>query len=133
MDYSIQTGPGYLHVVVKGVFAMERAKQISLDVADYAMKYRAGKILMDGRGIEGNMSMMERLHFGEFLGATNTAVIVKSRELVQNAYVLKPPLYDSDRFAEIVAVNRSMNIKIFNDDIDAALSWLGVEQDRNER
>ena len=50
-----------------------------------------------------------------------------SRRSPKFAYVLAPPVLDLDRFGEIVAVNRGMNVKAF-DNLKDALEWLTLPQ-----
>ena len=87
---------------------------------------RVRKVLLDGRGLTGNPKSMERFYYGTFAAE---AVMRYAEHGVsratQFAYVLSPPVLDSRRFGETVAMNRGMHVKAF-DNIDDARRWLEI-------
>ena len=119
----MQFDSGLLHVVVTGEFSLEEAKRNFLEVVGAVVQYRAAKVLFDGRMLKGNPEAMERFYYGEF-AANETMRLVKKHGLFPRfACVIHEPLRDPRRFGETVAVNRGMNIKVFETP-EEAFEWL---------
>lgn len=126
MILTISAESGFLHVGAVGTFSLVEAKRTFIETLEAVARNKVGKVLFDGRGLVGNPKMMERFYYGEF--AAQTVAKFKDRGVsraTQFAYVLEPPMLDPERFGEIVAENRGMFVKAF-DDLDDALKWLGI-------
>ena len=119
-------GSGVLRVTASGEFSMNEAERTFLDILAAVAQHETGKILVDGRQLEGEPTTIERFLYGDF-AASAVARFTKSGlvRAPQFAYVLHKPVLDPGRFGETVAVNRGMWVKVF-DDLDDALGWLGV-------
>lgn len=116
---------GLLKVDVRGEFSLDEAKRAFLEVLEAVARYQARRILLDGRTMKGEPADLERFYYGEF-AANETVRLIKEHKIVpQFAYVFNVPLRDPRRFGETVAVNRGMNIKIFETPEDA-FEWLGL-------
>jgi hypothetical protein len=114
---------GLLNVDARGEFSLEEAKRVFLEMLAAVARYQAEKILLDGRKVKGKPEDLERFFYGEF-AARETLRLVKEHRIVPRfAYVIHVPLRDPRRFGETVAVNRGMNVKIFETSEDA-LEWL---------
>jgi hypothetical protein len=120
---------GLLYVTYSGDFSLAEAKKIFLQTIEAVEKYKARKVLVDGRTITGEVRHMDRYFYGEFVAAEVNKLRVRSDSpLPQFAYVLLPPVLDPRRFGETVAVNRGMPVKTF-DNLDDALEWIGINPD----
>lgn len=118
-----------LYVTYSGDFSLAEAKKLFLETLEAVEKYKAQKILVDGRTITGEIRHMERFFYGEFVAAEVSKLRSRSDSpLPQFAYVLLPPILDPRRFGETVAVNRGMPVKTF-DNLNDALEWIGVDSD----
>ena len=73
--------------------------------------------------MSGEPLTIERFLYGEFVAEAVKKLGVEAIPVF--AYVLHEPVLDPMRFGETVALNRGMNLKVF-DDYDSALEWLGV-------
>ena len=114
---------GLLKVDASGEFSLEDAKQAFLEMLGAVAQYKAEKILFDGRNVKGKPEDMERFFYGEF-AAKETMRLVKAHGIVPRfAYVIHEPLRDPERLGETVAVNRGMDVKIFETPEDA-IEWL---------
>lgn len=119
----MQFESGLLHVVATGEFSLEEAKRNFQEVLGAVVQYRATKVFLDGRTVKGKPEDMERFYYGEF-AANETRRLVKEHGIVPRfAYVIHEPLRDPRRFAETVAVNRGMNIKVC-ETLEEAFAWL---------
>ena len=126
MTLNISAKSGYLHVDAKGRFSLEEAKRTFVEMLEAVARNKAGKVLFDGRGLEGNPKFMERFFYGQF--AAETVIQFAGRGVSPStafAYVLDVPMRDPARFGETVARNRGMNVTIF-DHLNDALGWLGM-------
>ena len=129
MTLRIQTHvePELLRVIAKGQFSLEDALQKFLDLLDAVERTEARKILLDGRQVTGNPTVIDRFLYGEFAAKAVKKYMTEGevRHPPQFAYVLHEPVLDPKRFGETVAVNRGMWLKVF-DNLEDAGQWLGV-------
>ena len=114
---------GLLRVDASGEFSLEGAKQAFLELLEAVAQYKAEKILFDGRNVRGKPGDMERFYYGEFAARETHRMVVEHKIVPRFAYVLHEPLRDPTRFGETVAVNRGMNVKIFEAP-ENAIEWL---------
>ena len=127
MTVKIFPRPKVLLVVSAGEFSLDESTRTFVDIISAIEKYRSEKVLFDGREIVGDPTIVERFYYGEFAAANVAQLIMLDRVDAQPqfAYVLHEPVLDPRRFGEIVAVNRGMNVKAF-DDMDKAVKWLDL-------
>jgi hypothetical protein len=126
MKLDMKAEGGLLEVVATGRFTLEKAKRAFVEMLDAVALHGTGKVHLDGRTVVGNPKTIERFLYSEF--AADTIAAYASRGVARNtqfAYVLKPPVLDPERFGETVAVNRGVNVKVFEDP-EEARRWLGV-------
>lgn len=114
---------GLLKVNAAGEFSLEEAKRAFLEMLEAVARHQAKKVLLDGRNVKGEPEDLERFYYGEFAAAETTRLVKEHRIVPRFAYVINEPLRDPQRFGETVAVNRGMNIKIFETPEDA-FEWL---------
>ena len=120
---------GYLHAVVRGEFRLHEAQRTFLEVLQVITRDRLYRVLLEGLEVTGEPTTIERFYYGKFAAAAVT--IATARDAIVSprfAYVLKYPVLDPMRFGEIVAVNRGMNIKAF-EQIEAARHWLDLRKE----
>lgn len=126
MHHKISPEAGYLHIGSTGKFSLTEAKKRFVEMLEAMAQHKVGKVLLDGRALVGNPRLIERFYYGEF--AAQTVLNFATRAGLpptQFAYVLVVPMRDPGKFGETVAVNRGMNMKVF-DNPDDALGWLGM-------
>ena len=113
-----------LYVLNEGEFTLESAARTFLEVVVTAEENQCTKVLMDGRLVTGDPTIVERFYYGEF-AATSVNVSTRSKLRPQFAYVLHEPVLDPLRLGETVAANRGMQVKTF-DNLADAVDWLGL-------
>ena len=114
---------GVLNVYGTGEFSLKEAKRAFVEMREAVAQYKAQKVLFDGRKLTGKPGDLERFLYGEF-AAKETRRLVKEHRLAPRfAYVINAPLRDPRRFGENVAVNRGMNVKVFENP-EEAYEWL---------
>jgi hypothetical protein len=120
------TNNNLLRVTLEGEFSLHEAETQFIDTLDGVAKYQATKVLIDGRAITGEIDAVQRYLYGSFVAeAVGT---IKQRGLAQApqfAYVLLQPILDLARLGQIVALNRGMNVRAF-DNMSAAERWLNL-------
>jgi hypothetical protein len=127
MTIQVTASENVLHVLAEGEFDLDEARRTFVEMVDAIVDAQSEKVLFDGRRIAGEPAIIERFYYGEFV-----ADIVK-RQIEDEtipasprfSYVLKPPVLDPERLGEIVAVNRGVNVKAFDNPSDA-IAWLGL-------
>lgn len=112
-----------LYTTASGAFTLDDAQSTFLDILDAVRENQSVKVLINGRRVTGEPTIIERFFYGEFVADRAKRLGRSSGPLF--AYVLHEPVLDPLRLAETVALNRGMNIKVC-DDYDEALRWLGV-------
>jgi hypothetical protein len=110
--------PKYLHVEVAGAFDFQRAKDFFDTIVAECTKRKQSKVLIDGRKMEGELSVVNRYELGKYLARART-------QAIRFAIVGTEEVLLSDRFLETVASNLGA-IALVTTDIDKALQWLGV-------
>ena len=104
---------GYLRITAQGTHALPRSIGLIEWTAAESLRQNAARVLLDCRGIEGQLSTMDRYE----LGVAISSIPVKV------AIILRQAMMDPDRFGEIVARNRGANARVFTAE-DEAIEWL---------
>ena len=117
-----------LHVIVAGKFDLEEAKRAFVQVMEAVSKNGSIRVLIDGRAVTGEPTVIERFIYGSFAAnvATWGKADVETRHSHQFAYVLVYPTLDDRRRGENAAVNQGMNLRVFENLSDAA-AWLDID------
>ena len=126
MSMNIETYPelDFLRVNAMGTFSLEESMRTFLEMLEAVARHKVEKVLFDGRGLTGELEVMERFYYGEFVAQAVMRFAARSASPAPRfAYVLKEPVLDPRRFGETVATNRGMNVKAF-DNLEDALEWL---------
>jgi hypothetical protein len=120
--------PDVLIVRVEGEFELEEAKRNVVGIVASIDEHDSDKILIDGRGVSGNPTLIERFYYGEFVAEVVRQRRERSIEEKSHrfAYLLHEPTLDPLRFGETVMVNRGVTMKAV-DNLDEAAKWLGLE------
>jgi len=121
----IQFESGLLTVQVRGEFSLKEAKRTFLEILEAVAKYKAEKILIDGRNVKGKPHLIDRFYYGEFAANETTRLVIEIGVVPRFAYVLHEPLRDPEKFGELVARNRGMKIKVV-ETLEDAFEWLEV-------
>jgi hypothetical protein len=131
MMLKISAQSGCLHVSATGKFSLAEAKRTFIEMLEAVVQNKVGKVLFDGRGLEGSPDFMERFYYGKFAAETVTQFGASGVSPdTEFAYVLEVPMRDPSRFGEAVARNRGMRVTTF-DHLNDALRWLGIELANN--
>jgi hypothetical protein len=128
LQHKMRFESGLLSIDATGEYtSLDKAKQLFLEMLEAVAQHQAKNVLLDGRTLEGKPRDFERFLYGEF-AAKETLRLVKEHGIVPRfAYVLHEPLRDPGKFGETVAVNRGMNIKVF-ENLEDAFEWLGPDR-----
>ena len=111
-----------LYVTLSGKFILAEALSDFLEVLEAIEEKQNTKVVIDGRQLSGEPLTIERFLYGEFVAEAVKRLKIGGAPVF--AYVLHEPVLDPMRFGETVALNRGMNLRVF-DDYDLAIGWLG--------
>ncbi len=114
-----------LNVEASGDFSLESAQQAFLGMLESVAQYKAEKILFDARNVNGQPGALERFLYGDFAGRESRRIADEHNITPRFAYVMHHPLRDPSGLGETVAVNRGMNVKVF-ETLNDALEWLNA-------
>ncbi len=109
---------GYLLAEVGGPFNLSAAKEIAAIIVDERVKGGHGKLFIDARKIEGDISIVDRYEYGKFIGGFRDPAI-------KTVVVARQEIILPDKFMENVIANVGGNVMVTTDS-DKALQWLGV-------
>lgn len=117
----------YLYVIITGRFDLGEAKRSFLQIMEAVNRNAAIKVLIDGRELSGEPTVIERYLYGEFAAhiATWAEDKVRPERRPQFSYALVHPTLDPKRLGETVAANRGMKVGAF-DNLPEAATWLGL-------
>lgn len=118
----IRADEGLLYATYSGPFSLAEAESTFLQIIEAVEQHKIQKVVVDGRKITGEPSAMERYWYGDFAAKLSRTI----RHVPRFAYILLPPVLDSKRLGETVAVNRGMFVKAF-DNLDDGLKWLEAD------
>ena len=128
MELTTKSTPDYLQAVASGEFVLRNAEKQFMDLLDRVVDTRADRVLLDGRGVTGDLDVLDRYIYGEFVAQAATRLPKNEVPIPPKfAYVLTHPVLDPDRLGETVARNRGMSLRAF-DNKDEALEWLMSEE-----
>src|SRR5262245_55757117 len=132
MVQEISDKPGLVHVNAQGLFSLDEAKKLFVEMLEIVAQHKAEKVLIDGRKLTGEPKTMERFYYGEFAAQTVASFATRGVSPATHfAYVLDERMRDPDRFGEVVALNRGMLVKTF-DRVEDALKWLRLATAENQ-
>ena len=118
---------GYLHIKISGKFSLTEANDNFVKIMNAAEQSGVNRLLIDCLNLEGAMNTSERLQYSSFVVKQVDEFSTKGVPRgIRLSYVVLPPLADPGRFGETFAVNRGVNVRIF-DTIDEAINWLEIE------
>ena len=127
LTYKVEPQKGWLLAVFEGFYDSSLAEEFTNQVLEICTIHKPAKLLIDMRGVEGEMSKWSR--YGLTVTAAKKyflALLLGKVAKCRFAIVGNIPLVDPDKFEEVVASARGMDLKIFTN-INHAYVWLGVE------
>ena len=127
MELSLEEKEGYLYARVLGRFSLDEANRTALDLFEHLSRCAVGRVLVDCRELEGSVTVLEQFSHAKFFAMNLDESSLRGVDKgTRFAYVVTGAFEDLDRFAETVAVNRSVNVRTFNN-YEQALDWISKE------
>jgi len=108
----------YVHVKIWGPLDRSAVNTFLLELSVLARGAGTPRVLLDAFASEGRLSFMEHFDYAEQVANLFRGLRV--------AVVLNVESSDPQSIAEMVALNRGVELRVFSDAADAAL-WLGVK------
>jgi hypothetical protein len=121
MDFQVrvEARDGYVEATLTGVRTPATLMAAAEQVTGFCNELKIFKILIDVRQMRGKLDTLETFEIAghRMPQRPGTRLITKS------AILDLPPNMDRIRFFETVAVNRGLNVRVFDDEA-AAVEWL---------
>jgi len=117
----------YLSVTVSGHFSLSDAKIMYTDALEKLVDNKLSKLFFDVYKVKGKVTTLDRYHFGEYAALESLKYTGKGLLKIAVSFYGIEPIIDPERFGELVARNRGLNIKVTTDK-DESFQFLGVEQ-----
>lgn len=115
------------YVSLNGEMDGTTAEQVYRQVLRECVAAGRSRMLLDCRGVSGELSTTDRYSLGKVVAEENAAVAATGAgRHVKVALVGSHPTVDRDRFGETVARNRGAAIKV-TCDLESAYRFLGLE------
>jgi hypothetical protein len=127
MRAAIDAKEAYLHVEVTGVFNLGEAKTISLRFLAACVDYGLARALVDHRPLTGQISVIERWDYSDFMARQVHAHATAGRLRAPRLAYLGSELVDPRRFGELVAVNRGLIVRSTTRP-EEAFEWIGIPE-----
>jgi hypothetical protein len=114
----------FLYCEACGHFGFEDACLLFSNVLAESAQHGATTVLVDFQQMEGRPTAVERYALSELLAREMVDHIIELKRFPRLALLGKEPLVDPNRFGELVATNRGVQMKTVEQMVDA-LNWLG--------
>ncbi len=111
-----------LTVEAKGDYTLVKANNLFKLAIDSCLQQACRKILIGVTKVAGSIPFLDRFTFAEYLA--NYSIQNGRGKISKIAVLGNEPVVDKDRFGEIVATNRGLNLRVVTD-MQEALHWLG--------
>ena len=120
-DIEITVEEDFLLISARGNYSLSNANNLIKLAIDNGLSHNKSKILIDITDITGSIPLFNRFQFSEFLfNYIRKHALGKVNRI---AVVGKEPIVDKERFGEIVAKNRGVNVRVFTD-MSQASTWM---------
>jgi hypothetical protein len=123
LQYDVEQRAGYLYVTVRGRLTVDDATATFREIMRAAIARKQAKLLLDCSGIGAEWAASSRYAFGEFVADEQRRAVAQLGELPRVAVYAVPPLYDPNRFTQVVTNNRGGRMRT-SDSLQELLSWL---------
>ena len=120
-DIEITVKDDFLLISVRGNYSLSNANNLFKLAIDNSLSHNKSKILIDITDITGSIPFFNRFLFSEVLwNYIRKHALGKVNRI---AVVGKEPIVDKEKFGEIVAKNRGVNVRVFTDRSKAS-NWI---------
>jgi hypothetical protein len=124
LTYRIEIKPEFLLMTYEGHFESSDTDPVTSQIQQAYVDHKATRVLVDVRKVSGIPTFFDRFDMGEFAARKYFLVrFTDSLEHCRFAVLGHEPFIDPGKFAQIVAVNRGLDAKVFTEMEDAVL-WL---------
>ena len=120
-DIEINVEDDFLLISARGNYSLSNANNLLKLAIDNVLSHNKSKILIDITDITGSIPFFNRFQFSKFLyNYIREHALGKVNRI---AVVGKEPTVDQEKFGEIVAKNRGVNVRVFTDRSEASI-WI---------
>ena len=125
LKYLFEIKDNYLSVSVSGHFSLADSMKMYTEALGILVDKNLSKLFFDVRKVKGKVTTMDRYYLGEFAALESIKYIEKGLHFYAVTFYGIEPIIDSERFGELVAKNRGLNLKVTSHK-NEALQFLGI-------
>ena len=126
LKYSLVVKDSYLSVTLSGHFSLSDVKIMYTDALESLLDNKFSKLFFNAYKVKGKVTTIDRYYFGEFAAFESLEYMRKGLLKIAVSIYGREPIIDPERFGEIVARNRGLNLKVTTSK-NEALQFLGVK------
>ena len=126
LKYSLVVKDSYLSVTLSGHFSLSDVKIMYTDALESLLDNKFSKLFFNAYKVKGKVTTIDRYYFGEFAAFESLEYMRKGLLKIAVSVYGREPIIDPERFGEIVARNRGLNLKVTTNK-NEALQFLGVK------
>jgi hypothetical protein len=126
LKYSFVVKDNYVSVTVSGNFSLSDAKKMYIDALDTHMDKKLSKLFFNVYKVKGYVKTIDRYYLGEFAALKSLKYMEKGLLGLTASFYGIESIIDPERFAELVARNLGLKIKVTTDK-NESFQFLGVE------
>jgi hypothetical protein len=119
LKYSFKEIDNYLSVNVSGNFTLSDAKKMFTEALEMLVKKKLFKLFFNVYKVKGRITTMDRYHLADYAAMEAINFLLKGLPRLSVAFYGIEPIIDPERFGELVAKNRGLNIKVTTDKNEA--------------
>ena len=126
LKYSLVVKDSYLSVTLSGHFSLSDVKIMYTDALESLLDNNFSKLFFNAYKVKGKVTTIDRYYFGEFAAFESLEYMRKGLLKIAVSIYGREPIIDPERFGEIVARNRGLNLKVTTNK-NEAFQFLGVK------
>jgi hypothetical protein len=119
MKYSFTQKENYLSVNVSGYFSLSDAKKMFTEALEVLYEIKFSKLLFNVCKVKGRVTTMDRYDLAEYAAIESINFLLQGLPKITISFYGVEPIIDPERFGELVARNRGLNIKVTTDKNEA--------------
>lgn len=119
LKYSFTEKDNYLSVNVSGYFSLSDAKKMFTEALEVLYEIKLSRLFFNVHKVKGKVTTMDRYDLGEYAAVEAINFLLKGLPKITISFYGVEPIIDPERFGELVAKNRGLNIKVTTDKNEA--------------
>jgi hypothetical protein len=117
--YSFTQKKNYLTINVSGYFSLSDAKKMYTEALEILFEENFSKLFFNVCKVKGKVTTMDRYDLAEYAAVEAINFLLKGLPKITISFYGVEPIIDPERFGELVAKNRGLNVLVTTDKNEA--------------